>query len=94
MGLSARNHGLGSCCDPAEYFLRIMVIASMVQWRKENRNHRGCQYVFSMGVVYAWRSGGRGQRGYRWGADVIGAISRVSRAYRPRNAPNGERRRD
>jgi len=37
--------GLGSCCDLDEYFLRIVVIVSTAERRKENGNHRGSQCV-------------------------------------------------
>ncbi len=38
-GALCQNRALGSCCDLAEYFLRIMVIVSTAERRKENRNH-------------------------------------------------------
>ena len=48
-----------------------MVIVSMAERRKENRNHRGCQCVLSMGVVLpgVWR--GRGQAGEPLGSGCL-----------------------
>src|SRR5580704_12338366 len=38
-----QNQGLGSCCDPVEYFLRILVIVSTAERRNQNRNQLSCQ---------------------------------------------------
>src|SRR5271169_6745989 len=88
------NPGLGSCCDLAEYFLRIVVIVSTAERRKEDRNYRGGRRVISMGELF-WPGVTRGTRpggGNRWGAGVIGLFSCVYAACRPRSAPNGGRR--
>jgi len=43
---------LGSLCDLAEYFLRIVVIVSTTERRKENRNYRGGRRVIRVGELF------------------------------------------
>ena len=89
--------GLGSCCDLAEYFLRIVVIVSTTERRKENRNYRDCRRVISLGEQF-WPGVTRGTRlggGNRWGAGVIGLFSCVYAAcLAARRAERREKMRD
>ena len=89
-----QNQGLGSCCDLAEYFLRILVIVSTAERRKQNRNHRGCQCVLTMGVVLpgVWRE--HGQAGEPLGSGCLWGYFCAFRGRFARGAPNGGRRRD
>src|SRR5437868_15542225 len=63
-GAQTKNPGLGSCCDPVEYFLRNMIIVSMPERRMAIRNLGGCWSVIKLGAVSlsVWR-GTRGGGG-------------------------------
>lgn len=89
-----QNQGLGSCCDRAEYFLRILVIVSTSERRNQNRNHLSCQCVLTMGVVLpgVWRE--HGQAGEPLGSGCLWGYFCAFRGRFARGAPNGGRRRD
>ena len=76
----SKTRGLGRCWDPDEYFLRIMVIASSVEKRKENRNYRTVSpYINREPFWPCVPRGNEARWGSRWGAGVCGLFSRVSR---------------
>src|ERR1700730_15775310 len=89
-----QNQGLGSCCDPVEYFLRILVIVSTAERRNQNRNQLSCQCVLTMGVVLpgVWRE--HGQAGEPLGSGCLWSYFCAFCERFARGAPNGGRRRD